>query len=78
MAHPAVKEAGVCGIEDKIGGQVPIAFVVLKQQMTEDELMDFCKERLASYKLPKQIHFVHGLPRSGSNKLLRRKLKEIL
>ena len=78
VAHPAVKEAGVCGIEDKIWGQVPIAFVVLKQQMTEDELMDFCKERLASYKLPKQIHFVHELPRSGSNKLLRRKLKEIL
>ncbi len=55
---------------------MPIAFVVLKQQMTEEELMDFCKEQLASYKLPKQIHFVNELPRNGSNKLIRRKLKE--
>lgn len=78
MAHQAIKEAGICGIEDKTWGQVPIAFVVLKQQMTEEELMDFCKERLASYKLPKQIHFVNELPRSGSNKLLRRKLKDML
>lgn len=77
-AHPAVKEAGVCGIEDKTWGQVPIAFVVVKQQITEAELLAFCKERLASYKLPKQIYFVHQLPRTGSNKLLRRNLKDIL
>ena len=77
-AHPAVKEAGICGIEDQTWGQVPIAFVVLKKQLTEDELIDFCKTQLATYKLPKRIYFVNELPRSGSNKLLRRKLKEML
>lgn len=78
LAHPAVAEAGVCGMDDATWGQVPAAFVVLKQQVTVEELLEFCKERLASYKLPKSIHVVDALPRNGANKLVRRQLLQLL
>lgn len=78
LAHPAVKEAGVCGMDDSVWGQVPVAFVVLKKEAAAEELLSFCKMRLASYKLPKNIIFIDELPRNGSNKLVRRKLKELL
>lgn len=78
LGHPNVKEAGVCGIEHDKWGQVPVAFIVSKKQITEQEIIDFCTKHLANYKVPKQVHFVSHLPRSGSNKLLRRKLMQLL
>lgn len=78
LGHPNVKEAGVCGIEHDKWGQVPVAFIVAKKRMTEQEITDFCTQHLANYKVPKQVHFVSHLPRSGSNKLLRRKLIQLL
>ncbi|MER2029536.1 MAG: o-succinylbenzoate--CoA ligase [Solibacillus sp.] len=78
LGHPNVKEAGVCGIEHDKWGQVPVAFIVAKKQITEQEIIDFCTQHLANYKVPKQVHFVSHLPRSGSNKLLRRKLMQLL
>ena len=75
-AHPYIFEAGVCGKEDEEWGSVPVAFVVVAENVSEDELSVFCKERLASYKVPKEFHFVEELPRNASNKLLRRELKE--
>ncbi|KAA0964791.1 o-succinylbenzoate--CoA ligase [Sporosarcina sp. ANT_H38] len=77
-AHPNVREAGVCGKEHPEWGSVPIAFVVVLGTVTEADLMSFCEKRLARYKVPKSFHFVDELPRNGSNKLLRRKLKELL
>ena len=78
LAHPAVKEAGVCGMDDEVWGQVPVALVVLKSDVSVEELLAFCKTRLASYKLPKKIVFTDTLPRNGSNKLVRRKLKQYI
>lgn len=78
LAHPAVKEAGVSGIDDPKWGKVPAAFIVLKNEATIEELLVFCKARLASYKLPKKILIVDQLPRNGSNKLVRRRLTELL
>lgn len=78
LSHPAVIEAGVCGIEDKTWGQVPIAFVILKKDVSKEDLLSYCREKLAKYKVPKDIHFVKQLPRNGSNKLMRRKLLELL
>lgn len=78
LSHPAIQEAGVCGIEDETWGQVPVAFVVLKEDVTKEEIVTFCHERLAKFKVPKDIHFVLKLPRNGSNKLMRRKLPELL
>lgn len=77
-AHPAIQEAGVCAFDDETWGQVPAAFIVLRAEATEEELREFCKERLAKYKVPKYFYLVSSLPRNGSNKLMRRKLKELL
>lgn len=78
MSHEAIREAGVCGVADETWGEVPAAFVVLKYDVSKEQIEDFCLTKLAKYKVPKEIYFVHALPRSGSNKLLRRKLKELL
>ncbi|MFC0273994.1 o-succinylbenzoate--CoA ligase [Metabacillus herbersteinensis] len=78
MSHPAVTEAGVVGITDDRWGQVPFAFVVANKSISEGELLDFCKGKLATYKVPKAIKFEKVLPRNASNKLLRRKLKELI
>lgn len=78
LSHPAVKEAGVCGMNDEKWGQVPIAFVVKKENISEQELVSFCKINLANYKIPQKIHFVNLLPRNGSNKLVRRNLIQIV
>ena len=77
LAHPAVKEAGVCGMDDERWGQVPVAFLVLKEKVSKEEVLHFCQDKLAKYKMPKEIHIVDQLPRNGANKLVRRKLKEL-
>ncbi len=78
LAHPDVADAGVTGIEDANWGQVPIAFIVKKENsyVTEDELRQFCLEQLAKYKVPQGFRFIDALPRNASKKLLRRKLRE--
>lgn len=80
LAHPSILEAGVTGVDDVNWGQVPAAFVRKEEgiSLTEDEIITFCNERLARYKIPKHIYFVDHLPRNASNKLLRRKLIELL
>jgi O-succinylbenzoic acid--CoA ligase len=80
LSHQNVLEVGVTGKDDVKWGKVPVAFVVLHKNTTisGEELQQFCKERLASYKIPKEIYFVESLPRNAANKLLRRKLIELL
>ena len=82
ISHETVLEAGVTSIAHEHWGQVPVAFVVLEsntnQMIAVDELQQYCAERLAKYKLPKQIHIVTQLPRNASNKLLRRDLLQLL
>ncbi|MDF9296269.1 o-succinylbenzoate--CoA ligase [Geobacillus stearothermophilus] len=80
LSHPDVEEAGVTGIDDDTWGQVPCAFVVLKKGAAADEhgLKQFCRERLAKYKVPARIYFVDELPRNAAQKLLRRELKTLI
>lgn len=78
VAHPNIIEAGVCGKENDKWGSIPIAFIVVSKKIEEAEVLAFCQEHLARYKLPKEIHFVEKLPRNASNKLLRRELKKWL
>lgn len=80
LAHEAVEEAGVTGIEDSRWGQVPCAFVKIKEgsHVTEEQLLAFCKQQLATYKLPKRIYIVDQLPRTASQKLVRRELVRLL
>lgn len=78
-SHPAVLEVAVVGIPDEYHGEVPKAYVVLKNEhkgrVTEKELINYCMERLAKYKAPKQIEFMDELPKSAAGKILRRALK---
>lgn len=78
VKHPAVVEAGVTGRQDDKWGHVPIAFVVVTEQVTIDELKNFMETQIASYKLPKEYHFIDALPRNGANKLVRRELLKLI
>lgn len=76
--HPAVFEAAAVGVPDDVWGEAVKAVVVLKPgtKVTEDELIEHCKERLASYKKPKSVDFVTSLPKSNVGKLVRRIVRE--
>jgi long-chain acyl-CoA synthetase len=74
--HPAVQEAAVAGIPDEYRGETVKAFVVLKEgaTATEGELIAFCRQHLARYKVPKAVEFRAELPKSAVGKVVRREL----
>ncbi len=69
--HPAVAEVAVAGAPDRMRGEVPIGFVVRARgaNATDADLIDFCRARLASFKVPRAIHFVERLPRTALGKV---------
>jgi len=75
-AHPAVLECGCIGVPDERSGQAVAIFVVVRpgQQLTESELLAYCRERLTAYKIPKRIEFRASLPKTNVGKVLRREL----
>lgn len=79
LRHPAVAETACVGVLDDYKGQIPTAFIVLKegQIATVDEIRDFCRQSLSDYKVPKQIKFVDSMPRTGSGQIDRRRLSGI-
>ena len=76
LEHPAVAEAGVCGVPHERWGQVPLAFVVLRAGSSagKEEILAYLATRVARYKVPEDIRFTDQLPRTSSGKLLRREL----
>ncbi|MEE9297024.1 MAG: AMP-binding protein [Phycisphaerae bacterium] len=76
--HPAVEEAAVIGMPDPSRGEVPLAFLTLKGNVsaTDIELRSFAKQHLAGYKVPREIRIVDDLPRGPTGKVAKRKLKE--
>lgn len=78
--HPAVKETAVVGVPDEYRGETVKAFVSLrdefKDRVTSDELIGFCKERMAAFKYPRQIEIIDEIPKTTSGKVLRRVLRE--
>jgi long-chain acyl-CoA synthetase len=79
FSHPKVLEACTIGIPDAYRGEAPKSFVVSKpgEQLTKEEITAFCKERLAAYKVPKDIEFMTELPKSAVGKILRKELREM-
>ena len=75
--HPKVAEAVAVGIPDRYRGETVKAFVVLKpgETATAEEILNFCRQNLAKYKVPTQVEFREALPKSSSGKILRRILR---
>ena len=75
--HPAVKEVAVYGVKDPVKGEAVKAAIVLKQgaTCTSEEIIEFCRSRLAVYKAPASVDFLSDLPRNATGKILKRVLR---
>jgi long-chain acyl-CoA synthetase len=75
-AHPNVALAAVGRQSDEMKGEIAKAYVVLKEgtTSTEQEMIDFCRQSLASYKCPRKVQFVDDVPKTSTNKIMRREL----
>jgi long-chain acyl-CoA synthetase len=77
--HPAVREAGVVGAPDPYRGETVVAYVSLKSgyegKVTPEELIEFCKQRMANYKYPRRVEIMEELPKTPTGKFLRRELR---
>lgn len=81
LEHPAVKECGVVGRADACAGEIPIAFVALRNGFASssklcEELCAFVADRLTHYKQPREIRFIDAVPKTASGKILRRELRK--
>jgi long-chain acyl-CoA synthetase len=75
--HPGVLECAVIGVQDTRSGEAVKAFIVKKDpNLTADEIIKFCGTQLTNYKIPKQIEFRTGLPKTNVGKILRRELRD--
>src|SRR6185437_10039790 len=78
--HPAVLESGVVGMPDAVFGEVPVAFLSLRegQEASADELLAFARTLLSDYKVPVKIEFMDVLPKGLTGKIDRRRLRDLL
>jgi fatty-acyl-CoA synthase len=78
LAHPGVYEAAVIPTPDEKWGEVPLALIVRKpgSTVTADELLEFCRSRIAHFKSPRAIEFLESLPKTATGKVLKRKLRK--
>jgi long-chain acyl-CoA synthetase len=76
--HPAVAAAATIGVPDQLYGEEVAAFIVPGEgrEATEEEIIAFCRARLADYKCPKTVRFVKEIPKGPTGKLLKRELRE--
>ncbi|MFP4000185.1 MAG: long-chain-fatty-acid--CoA ligase, partial [Desulfobacterales bacterium] len=75
--HPKVSEAATVGVPDEYRGETIKAYIVLKpgETATEEEIIEFCKDKLAAYKRPKIVEFRESIPKSAVGKILRKNLR---
>ncbi|MGB6215613.1 AMP-binding enzyme [Pseudomonas mandelii] len=77
--HPSVSMVAVGGINDDLKGELAKAYVVRRKgaALSAEELIEFCRSRLAAYKIPRAVQFVDDLPKTSSGKIMRRKLIDL-
>jgi fatty-acyl-CoA synthase len=77
--HPKVSDIQVYGVPDRKYGEQVMAAIILKKgvEMTEDEVRDFCRDKIANYKIPKYVKFVDGYPMTASGKIQKFKMREM-
>jgi len=83
LEHPAVRECGVVGRSDEAAGEIPVAFIALRDGFATSskikaELCSFVGDRLTHYKQPREVHFVDAVPKTASGKILRRELRQLI
>ena len=78
--HPAIQEACIIATKDAYRGESVKAVVVLRSthqdQVSAQDIMDWCRENMAVYKVPRSVEFIDALPKSGSGKVMWRMLQE--
>jgi len=77
LGFPKIKEVAVIGIKDESLCEIVKAIVILKEKSTKKEIFDFCREKLADYKIPRQIEFRDTLPKNSMGKILWEELKGV-
>jgi long-chain acyl-CoA synthetase len=79
FTHPKILEACAIGVPDEYSGERIKAYIVLKEgeTATPEEIIEFCRERLTRYKVPKYIEFTNDLPKSAIGKILRKELRKL-
>ena len=77
-SHPDVSLATVIGVRDKLYGELPKAFIVLKEgkSVTDEQIIDYCKKNLANFKVPKYVEFRDDLPKTPTGKIMKQPLRE--
>jgi len=76
-SHPDIVECAVVGVPDnKTGESVKLFVVSSNPDLSEKDLIDFCREQLTAYKVPRVVHFSDDLPKSPVGKILRRELRD--
>lgn len=78
--HPSIQASGVIGVKDPVRGELPIAFVELREGATFDKqsVVSHCRANLAGYKVPSEIRVMEKLPRNPTGKIMRRELKKLV
>jgi acyl-CoA synthetase (AMP-forming)/AMP-acid ligase II len=75
LEHPAVAQAAVIGVADQRLGEVGKAFIVPKSAVSQDELITWCRQRMAGFKVPRYVEFVDGLPLNATGKVMKDRLR---
>jgi acyl-CoA synthetase (AMP-forming)/AMP-acid ligase II len=80
LTHPAVSEVAIFGVPDETWGEIGVAVVALEQgaKATHDDLEGYLKDKVASYKLPRQFHIWDEIPKSGYGKMAKRLVRDEL